>query len=192
MENGLTGSGYTIEPSSSYVRIAYSVRIAGGQILKGASEPAAMDFVTGYRQVVPGLERRLLGKSVGMRQAFTVPAAEAFGTRNEELVIEKKAADFHFPPGIKPYPGMEIPLVAASLGAPETVTITAVRDDSIVIDLNHPFAGADLEYDLQIVEARPATSDDVCSEWQESPVSDTCCSAPHEIVLGQGPDPTNN
>ncbi|MEW6350774.1 MAG: FKBP-type peptidyl-prolyl cis-trans isomerase [Thermodesulfobacteriota bacterium] len=186
MQGGVTF--YEIEPAQSYVRISYTVKIADGPVLKGAGEPAEMDFVTGFRQVVPGLERRLVGKAAGMRLAFTVPAEEAFGTRNEELVIEKRAADFHFPPHIKPYPGMEIPLVAPGTAVPETVAIKEVRAESIVIDLNHPLAGAALEYDLHIVEARPASEQDICSEWQEAPCSescgDSCGGRPHEIVLG--------
>ncbi len=179
---------YEIKPSRSYVRIIYTVKIADGPVLKGALEPAEMDFVTGYAQVVPGLERRLIGKEPGMRLAFTVPPEEAFGPRNEDLVIEKNAADFHFPPHIKPYPGMEIPLLASSSAAPETVAIKEVRDESIVIDLNHPLAGAALEYDLRIVEARPASEQDICSEWQDASCSescgDSCGGKPHEIVLG--------
>ncbi len=191
MQGGEKPVDYMIEPLRSYVRISYTVKVPDGPVLRGASEPAAMDFVTGYRQVVPGLERRLVGKTAGMRLAFTVPAEEAFGPRNEELVIEKQVKDFHFPRDLKPYPGMEIALVTANPGAPETVLIKEVRGDSIIIDLNHPLAGAALEYDLQRVEARPAGSNDVCGEWQEAPDSDTCCSTPHEIVLGRGPDSTN-
>ncbi len=46
--------------------------------------------------------------------------------------------------------------------------IREVRQDSIVIDLNHPLAGLALQYDLEIIEARPAISTDVCSEWEEN------------------------
>jgi FKBP-type peptidyl-prolyl cis-trans isomerase 2 len=55
-----------------------------------------------------------------------------------------------------------------------------------VIDFNHPLSGLPLLYDLEIIEARPAEEKDVCAEWDERSVNDTCggC-APHEIVLGQ-------
>ena len=68
------------------------------------------------------------------------------------------------------------------------------EDDTIVIDLNHPLAGAILQYELEIIEARPATSNDVCSEWDQQASScqdNVCGSLIQEIVL-QGEDFESN
>ncbi len=62
-----------LQSEAASLRYDYMVRIPNGQVLKGATERELMDFVTGYRQVVPGLEQRLLGHSVGEKLAFTVP-----------------------------------------------------------------------------------------------------------------------
>jgi FKBP-type peptidyl-prolyl cis-trans isomerase SlyD len=194
MAETIPPSRYTIQDSSGYVKISYMVKVAGGRVLKGAGQPEIMDFVTGYRQVVPGLEKRLLGHAQGERLAFTIPPEEAFGPRYDELVIEKDKADFHFPPGMEPWVGMELPMIANDEEAPDSVVIRSITDKTIVIDANHPLAGASLEYDLEIVEARPATQSDVCSEW-ETEKSDGCaaCSgAPHEIVLGIQDDAERN
>jgi FKBP-type peptidyl-prolyl cis-trans isomerase SlyD len=180
-----TSAHYKIAESSCYTKIRYQVRVAGGRVLKGALDPEVMDFITGYSQVVPGLEKRLIGHGAGEKLSFTVPAEEAFGPRHQELVFEKPLSDFHFPKGMSPRPGMEIPLLSEHPNAPDTLIIREVKDDGIVVDLNHPLAGADLEYDLQIVEARPATSNDICSEWEES-ATDSCCSSHAPvIVLGE-------
>jgi FKBP-type peptidyl-prolyl cis-trans isomerase SlyD len=168
------GSLYKILERSSFVKIRYRVRIPDGLVLKGAQEPELMDFVTGYAQVVPGLERRLLGRSVGEKMAFTVPPEEAFGPRYPELVIEKNKADFHFPPGMTPYVGMELPIIFSGSDGPDTVMIKEIRGDIIVVDGNHALAGASLQYDLEIVETRPATPDDICSEWEERCGEETC------------------
>ena len=72
-----------------YVRIKYRVQIVDGPVLKGLNEPEIMDFVTGYRQVIPGLENRLIGHLTGETLSFTVPAEEAFGPRHQELEFEK-------------------------------------------------------------------------------------------------------
>ena len=87
---------------------------------------------------------------------------------------------------MEPYPGMQIPLVTPGADAPDTVMIREVRGDTIVIDLNHPLSGLSLAYELEIIEARPAEEKDVCAEWDETTVNDSCggCS-PHEIILGQ-------
>lgn len=180
-----TPSGpYAITDHKSYVKMRYRVQIADGPVLKGAVEPEIMDFVTGFLHVIPGLEKRLLGKQTGDRLSFTVPPEEAFGQRRPELVIEKTKADFHFPAGMEPYPGMELPIVTGNLDAPETVMIREVKDDTIVIDLNHPLSGCALVYDLEILEARPATDTDVCSEWEASGEESTACSSIQQIVLG--------
>jgi FKBP-type peptidyl-prolyl cis-trans isomerase SlyD len=186
MDDKTAKASQKIGDSKFYVKIRYTVRVANGPILKGAHGPEFMDFVTGYRQVIPGLELRLLGRQVGEKLSFSVPPEEAFGLRHQELVIEKSKEDFHFPPGMEPFAGMELPLVAGDGNAPDTVIIREVREDSIVIDANHPLSGATLEYDLEIVEARPAKPTDLCEEWEEEKggKEESCCSAPHQIVLG--------
>ena len=184
----------TIRDSKWYVKIKYSVRIQNGPLLKGGPEPEVMDFVTGYQHVVPGLERRLVGHHVGETLSFTVPAEEAFGPKIDELVIEKDKSAFHFPAGYVPSAGMELPIITNDDNAPDTVRIKEIKDDTIVIDLNHPLAGAALQYELEIIEARPATSNDVCSEWDQQASScqdNVCGSLIQEIVL-QGEDFESN
>ena len=175
---------YRITDSKGYVKIKYRVRVLNGPVLKGTGELEVMDFVTGYGHVIPGLERRLVGCGIGERLSFVVPPDEGFGVRHEELMIEKNKKDFHFPKGMEPYPGMEIPLVSPTEAAPDTVMIREIRDDSIVIDCNHPLAGLSLQYDLEIIEARPAKSTDVCAEWEETNVEANCGCSPCEIILG--------
>lgn len=176
---------YRVCLTKSYVKIRYTVRVENGPVIKGAGELEEMDFVTGYGHVIPGLESRLVGRACGEKLSFAVPAEEAFGARREDLVIEKPWDDFHFPKGTQPYPGMQLPLIAPGSNAPDTVMIREVKGDKIVIDFNHPLSGLPLVYDLEIIEARRAEEKDVCAEWDEQPVHETCggCS-PHEIVLG--------
>ncbi|MCA1959477.1 MAG: FKBP-type peptidyl-prolyl cis-trans isomerase, partial [Desulfomonile sp.] len=176
---------YIIAGHKSYVKIRYRVQVVDGPVLKGAMEPEIMDFVTGYLHVIPGLEKRLVGRQAGEKLSFTVPPEEAFGIRRPELVIEKAKADFHFPAGVEPYPGMELPIVTGNFDGPETVMIREVRDDTIIIDLNHPLSGLPLAYDLEIIEARPAGASDVCSEWGSAGPEQTACSSIPQIVLGE-------
>lgn len=186
MGDNSTNQDFKILDASSYVKLRYQVRVENGPIIKGAETPEVMDFVTGFRQVIPGLEKRLLGHCKGDSLSFTVPADEAFGQRRDDFVIVKDKSEFHFPEGFKPYPGMEISVVTNTDEGPDTVIIKEVRENNIVIDFNHPLAGFALKYTLEIIEARPSTPSDVCSEW-ESEKGEGCsggCS-PHEVVLGQ-------
>ena len=183
-------SAYKIKNKSCYVKIKYRVQTDDGKTLKGAIEPEVMDFVTGYRHVIPGLEKRLIGHSVGERLSLIVPPEEAFGQRVEELVIEKSKADFHFPAGWEPFVGMEIPIITMGDG-PDTVIIREIKEDTIVVDANHPLAGKALVYDLEIIEARPAAPTDICSEWEEEGGEQscsgegTCSGSPCQITLGR-------
>jgi FKBP-type peptidyl-prolyl cis-trans isomerase SlyD len=190
-------STYKIKDHKSYVKIKYQVRVVDGPILKGAGQPEEMDFVTGYAQVVPGLEKRIIGAGAGESLSFTVAPDEAFGPRIPELVIEKKREEFHFPPGYAPYIGMEIPLVGGG-ESPDTAMIKEIKTDTIVIDVNHPLAGKSLQYHLEIIEARPAGSDDICGEWELESERSSCasgdcssgeCSSVCQFVLGKEPSP---
>jgi FKBP-type peptidyl-prolyl cis-trans isomerase SlyD len=191
MTDTATPCAYQVAESGCYAKIRYKVRVAGGPILKGAGELEIMDFVTGYAQVVPGLEKRLVGHCAGEKLSFTVPAEEAFGVKHPELVFEKKKEEFHFPPGTQPEPGMQIPIITSHSEAPDTATIKEVREHSIIIDLNHSLAGLALDYDLEILEARPATSKDVCAEWDHQSTDCSCSDTMHTMVLGQQDPETN-
>jgi FKBP-type peptidyl-prolyl cis-trans isomerase SlyD len=133
---------------------------------------------------VPGLESRLIGHRKGEKLSFTVPTEEAFGERREELVIEKSRDEFYFPESFSPHPGMELPLVTRGGEGPDTIRIREVRDDTIVIDLNHSLSGMALQYELEIIEARPATETDVCSEWDAPGEEQVSCTSIQQIVLG--------
>ncbi|HMK37428.1 MAG TPA: FKBP-type peptidyl-prolyl cis-trans isomerase [Desulfomonilaceae bacterium] len=189
-------STYAIEQRSCYVKIRYRVRIADGPVLKGGADPEVMDFVTGYGQVVPGLEKRLVGHAAGDKLAFTVPPDEAFGPRHPQLVIEKNKEDFHFPQGMQPMVGMELPIILGSEG-PDTVMIREIKEKTIVVDANHPLSGASLQYELEIVEARPANADDVCAEWEEKgdgtscSAEGACSSGLCQVVLGNNEQSEN-
>jgi FKBP-type peptidyl-prolyl cis-trans isomerase 2 len=185
MTDGATLPEMRIQDSGWYVKIKYRVRIVGGPVLKGLTQPEIMDFVTGYRQVIPGLEKRLISHAGGETLSFTVPAEEAFGARHNELEFEKNKADFHFPAGMTPYPGMELPMISHQSDAPDTVIIKEIRDDTIVIDCNHPLSGKDFYYDLEILEARPAKENEVCGEWEQTVSNEPCHSNLPSIVLGQ-------
>jgi FKBP-type peptidyl-prolyl cis-trans isomerase SlyD len=178
------GPSYRIQGKGSFVRISYSVRAGKGPILKGADKPEILEFVTGYMQVVPGLEKRLAGHGLGEKLSFTVQPSEAFGERRADFLIEKPKSDFFFPLGVEPYPGMEIPLVAPGDNAPDTVIIKEVKEEAIIIDFNHPLAGVPLEYVLEIAEARAAKPDDVCGEWDSPSDPESCCATAPYVILG--------
>ncbi|MEJ5328711.1 MAG: FKBP-type peptidyl-prolyl cis-trans isomerase [Desulfobaccales bacterium] len=137
-----------------YVRLAYRLRLANGDYVRGsATEPAEMEFVAGVGEVLPGLERRLYGLSPEMGEVeFVVPKEEAFGEYQPDNV--QIWSTKVFPPDMELKPGQKV-LPAVLPFPPEyPLVIKEVRGDKVVLDLNHPLAGQDLYYQVRVLEIR--------------------------------------
>jgi FKBP-type peptidyl-prolyl cis-trans isomerase 2 len=143
-----------------YVCLEYRLRLDSGEEIRGTAEaPARLTFVAGCNEVLPGLERRLWGLRAKDAVEFVVPAPEAFGLYEPENVQEwsKKV----FPPEMALKPGEKV--LPANLPFPPEypLIIKEVRENSVILDLNHPFAGHDLHYWVQVLEVRPATEEEL-------------------------------
>jgi FKBP-type peptidyl-prolyl cis-trans isomerase SlyD len=139
------------------VRFHYAVTEAGKEQLessKGVGEPLAILF--GRGQIIPGLEKAMEGHEAGDSFKSAVTAAEAYGERRDGLTqrIPKK----HFGEQ-KLAPGMQV-VLNTNFG-PRAVTIEKVGMSVVDVDLNHPMAGKDLEFDIEIVEVREASEEEL-------------------------------
>ena len=139
------------------VRFHYNVAEAGKEALessKDAGEPMAVLF--GRGQIIPGLEKAMEGHEAGDSFKAAVPAAEAYGERRDGLSqrIPKK----HFG-AQKLEPGMQV-VLQTNFG-PRAVTIEKVGMSVVDVDLNHPMAGKDLDFDIEIVEVREASAEEL-------------------------------
>ncbi len=143
-----------------FVRLSYRLKLKSGKYLRGsASEPEEMTFVAGYGELLPGLERRLWGAPVLENLEFVVPAAEAFGFYDPEntQVWSKKV----FPPDMELKPGQKVLPSVLPFPAEYPLSIKEVRDDKVILDLNHPLTDEDLYYQVQVVEVRDATEEEI-------------------------------
>ncbi|MCK9374734.1 MAG: peptidylprolyl isomerase [Syntrophobacterales bacterium] len=143
-----------------YVRLEYRLWLDSGEQLRGTPEgPAVLTFVAGYNELMPGLERRLRGLREQDAVEFVVPAAEAFGDYDPNLVQawSRKV----FPPEMEIKPGQKV--VPANLPFPPEypLTVKEVKEDAIILDMNHPFSGHDLRYQVKVMEVRPATPEEL-------------------------------
>lgn len=139
------------------VRFHYSVAEAGKDTLESSKEggqPIAILF--GRGQIIPGLEKAMEGREVGDSFKAAVNAGEAYGERREGLTqrVPKK----HFG-GQKLVPGMQV-VLQTNFG-PRAVVIEKVGMSVVDVDLNHPMAGKDLEFDIEIVDVREASADEL-------------------------------
>ena len=143
-----------------YVELEHRLRLDTGEWVRGSEqEPATLTFVAGCGELLPGLERRLWGLQPEDAVDFVIPAAEAFGLYDPENVQEwsHKA----FPPEMELKPGQLV--LPANLPFPPEfpLKVKEVREDKVILDLNHPFCDHDLHYAVRVVAVRPATPEEL-------------------------------
>ena len=151
----------TIQSENSYVILKYTVRLENGEIVKGDPKQglAHMEFVTGYNQVIPGLEKGLVGLSEGDEAEITVNPDEGFGQYDPSLIQEKTFEKF--PEG----KNLEEGRWALATNPQHRVTfgylVLEKKPDSIVLDYNHPLAGKALVYQVKVEKVREANREEL-------------------------------
>ncbi len=113
-------------------------------------------YVHGYGMLVPGLEARLLGLGAGDEKEILVPAVEAYGAHDDELVYELGRDEIQG----ELEEGDEIVLEDEE-GEQAAVYVVELHGDVVVVDGNHPLAGVDLRYRVKVCEVREATTDEL-------------------------------
>ena len=130
------------------VRINYTGRLADGTQFKlSGSEP--LQITLGEGQVIPGLETYVEGMEVGARSTVTVPADDAYGPHRPEAVVTIDRAAV--PSNINVDVGTRLQAKTRD-GRPMPVTVVGVDNASVKLDGNHPLAGKDLVFDVELVE----------------------------------------
>jgi peptidylprolyl isomerase len=107
-----------------------------------------LEFTIGEGQVIPGFEQAVQGMSIGEEKTVTIPVAEAYGDRQDELVAQVPRSDL--PPGMEPEVGQQLEVTQED-GSSFPVLVIDVNAESITLDANHPLAGKDLTFDLKLV-----------------------------------------
>ncbi len=144
---------------NAFVIVEYSVRLADGSFVKGENAPASLNFITGYSQVLPALEHRLLGKSAGDAGDFVIPASHAFGERDPKQVHRRTFSDF--PEGRDLEVGKWVIARNEATQAQYSYRVLAKTDEWVDLDFNHPLAGQDLHYHVTVKHVRAATQEEL-------------------------------
>jgi FKBP-type peptidyl-prolyl cis-trans isomerase SlyD len=139
------------------VSINYTLTNAQSQILDATGiEP--FSYLHGHRNIIPGLEKALDGRNQGDAFSIHIPAAEAYGERSDKLVATVPLDRFSGAASVQP--GMQFHAETPD-GDMQLVTVTAVEDNTVTIDGNHPMAGLDLNFDVSVVDVREASKDEL-------------------------------
>lgn len=142
-----------------FVIVEYRLRLDDGSYVKGENGPVSLNFVTGYQQVLPALEQRLLGLSEGSERAFTIPAVEAFGESDPSQVHIRSFEEF--PEGQSLEVGKWIIASNETTQAQYSYFVREKSEETITLDFNHPLAGKDLHYQVKIIGVRPALKEEL-------------------------------
>lgn len=139
------------------VTIEYTLKDKDGNIID-ESNGNPLPYLHGYMNLVPGLEKELEGKSAGDKFSTVVPAAEGYGEHDENFVqvvpremlkgIDDLKVGMHFQ-------------AQGPEGQTHSVHITNIDGEDITVDGNHPLAGKDLSFDIEVVELRDATAEEL-------------------------------
>ena len=138
------------------VRFHYTVSEVGQEPLETSEGRDPLAILIGHGNIIPGLEKAMDGREAGEKFEVDVPAAEAYGERREGLTqrVPKK----HFK-GARLEPGMQA-VLPTNFG-PRAVTIQKVGMSVVDVDLNHPMAGKDLHFAIEIVDVREASAEEI-------------------------------
>jgi FKBP-type peptidyl-prolyl cis-trans isomerase SlyD len=141
----------------SVVSIHYTLKDDEGTVIDSSASGEPLPYLHGHGNIVPGLERELEGKAVGDKVNVTVAPVDGYGEYNKDLVqrIPRRALK-----GISNVKvGMR--LHAQTEEGPQTVTITNITGDMVTIDGNHPLAGKNLNFDVEVTDVRDATEEEL-------------------------------
>jgi peptidylprolyl isomerase len=137
--------------SGNQVKVHYHGRLHDGTTFDSSEGRSPLEFEVGAGQVIKGFDDGVLGMKEGDKRTIHIPVEEAYGEKSADMIIEFPKDQF--PPDMKPEVGMQLNLRGQD-GRNFPVVISDIKDDLIVLDGNHPLAGKDLIFDIEMVEIK--------------------------------------
>ncbi len=133
------------------VAVHYTGKLADGTVFDTSYSRAPLQLKIGDGKVIAGFEKAVVGMNKGEKKTVIIPPAEAYGTRQDRAVVELERKNL--PPGYEPKVGQRIELTQED-NSNVLVTVTAVTDRTITVDANHPLAGKDLTFEIELVSVQ--------------------------------------
>jgi peptidylprolyl isomerase len=130
------------------VQVHYTGRLEDGTVFDTSHDREPLAFTLGEGNVIAGFESAIDGMNQGETKTTTIPADDAYGAHNEEMVIRMERSNV--PDSIDPEVGQNLQIQLQN-GQQMPVVVTEVTDSEVVIDANHPLAGQTLIFDIELV-----------------------------------------
>ena len=131
------------------VKVHYHGRLTDGTPFDSSEGREPLEFEVGSSMVIKGFDDGVVGMQVGDKRTLEIPAEEAYGDKNPEMLVEFPLDQF--PEDMKPEVGMRLNMTNGG-GQVVPVMIAEVMEDSVLLDANHPLAGEPLVFDIELVE----------------------------------------
>ncbi|HZI54834.1 MAG TPA: peptidylprolyl isomerase [Chitinophagaceae bacterium] len=138
-----------IVKSGDKVKVHYHGRLNNGDTFDKSEGREPLEFEVGSGMVIKGFDDGVTGMSVGDKKTISIPFNEAYGPKNPDMIIDMPKD--RFPKDIELEIGMPLAM-SDGQGQQFEVIVTQLKEDSVVLDANHPLAGQDLIFDLELVE----------------------------------------
>lgn len=132
----------------SKVSVHYTGKLENGEVFDSSLEREPLQFEVGAGQMIPGFDAAVEGMEVGEKKTVSLPPAEAYGERREEMMQDVPRD--RMPEGYTPSIGDQ--LQVGTPGGAMIVTVAAVSEDTVTIDANPPLAGKTLIFEIELVE----------------------------------------
>jgi peptidylprolyl isomerase len=133
------------------VKVHYTGKLEDGTIFDTSVEREPLEFTLGEGSLIPGFEAAVRGMRVGQSKVVTIPADNAYGQYRDELVMKIDQAQL--PKDLEPEVGQQLQMQQLD-GRTAVVIVTEVSENTITVDANHPLAGKDLIFEIEIVEIK--------------------------------------
>jgi len=138
---------------NNIVKVNYTGKLSDGQIFDTSEGKEPIEFTLGQGRLIPGLEKGLINMKLHEKKTISIVKEEAYGEVNESLIQEVNKKDL--PQDMEPEVGMG--LVSKSPEGQEiNLMVVEVKEESIIIDGNHPLAGKDLIFEIEVLEIKEA------------------------------------
>ena len=141
-----------------FVAFGYILTLDSGEEVDRSPDNEPLGFITGSGQIIPGLEKGMMGMKVGDRSKISIIPEDAYGSVNPDLIGDVPRG--HFPGDMELKPGMMFQ--SQGPNGIMSAQIKEIKDENtVVIDLNHPLAGKTLHFDINIIEVRDLTPEEM-------------------------------
>ncbi|KPJ99841.1 MAG: hypothetical protein AMJ60_03640 [Desulfobacterales bacterium SG8_35] len=166
-----------------YVAIEYTLTLESGQEIDKSPAGQPLGFIAGTGQIIPGLEKALMGRTAGDNAKLVIEPEDAYGPIKDDLFQDIPKSQF--PADVEIKPGMAFE--AQGPRGPFMITVAKVNDnDTVTVDLNHPMAGKQLHFDVNVVEVREPTAEEIAQAASSLSSGCGCGSSDDADACGPG------